>query len=228
MSGAELCARYSHPPNSYGYCGRSTFASAFCHKDPHLLEQELKKFHTLYAYLSLIARENGLKPFDIQVIRAFWIGNSLLENVSYHSLQSFLENELFPNHDPRARELSENLPKGLVPHHNFNPLYVHFVTDSVEKKIKNYDLCCITSGEVLSVEGRTATINRNCISEGPSIRQRKEMISIELIPEGLEPGDIVSVHWATAIEKLTPQDLSSLQKYTKINLDALARSGHLQ
>ena len=46
-----------------------------------LLQKELKKFTAHYAYLCLIAKANGLSPFDRRVAEALWLGNGLLKKV---------------------------------------------------------------------------------------------------------------------------------------------------
>lgn len=236
MNGAELAALYSFPPNSHSYCGTDSFRNTLRswlrdRRKGRKLEQELERFHPHYAYLSLIASENGLEPFDIRVVRAFWTGNRLLENISREAFQDFIERRLLPNDRPRAKRLARELPEGITPHHSFNPLYVNFVTHKVEPSMRNFDACCVTWGEILSASTRFADILRYSISwDGHLlVRPRLEVIELErsgirLVPE-IKEGDWVSVHWGTAIEKLHARERISLEKYTKINLAALNLAG---
>lgn len=229
MNGVEQAARYAFPPNNYGYCGPKLFVSILKNKHSNaILKNELKKFKVHYAYLSLIAKANNLKPFDKKVVHAFWIGNELLENVSSSMLRRFIVRSLFPKGKARAKMLAANLPKGLVPHHSFNSLYVNFVTGKVKRSIKNYDSCCITFGKVLSISNSSALVLRHAVAykKGKFIlEERKCKIALERrgvrFVSNLKKGDIVSVHWGLAIEKLGKSDFMLLKKYTQKNIEAL-------
>jgi hydrogenase maturation factor len=227
MNGAELAARYAFPPNSLRYCGRTTFAGALRSGKPRALEKELKKFKAHYGYLCLIAGENGLEPFDLRVVRAFWTGNALLDDVSAASLKRFFL-RMFRNNPTRARKLAENIPVGSVPHHSFNPLYVNFFTDKVERSVRSYDSCCVTWGDVRSVSGKSAVVLRNSISgkAGRFVLVKKasrillEKDGVRFIPK-LKKGDTVSVHWGMAIERLTKAQSAALERYTRKNIAAM-------
>ena len=85
---------YCLPPNKLGYCGPveswhslETFLSSPVDQNAVYTRELLQGFHAMHPYLDLIARENGLKPFDEEVIEAYWIGNILLEEVSHKELQ---------------------------------------------------------------------------------------------------------------------------------------------
>lgn len=220
-----IAAKYSFTPNSLGYCGTPSFVSLFQSGDLEKTMKELEKFHPHYAYLSLIARENRRQPFDPDVVRAFWTGNQLLENISHESLKRFILEELFPVGHQRAAALSENLPPGLTPHHSFNSLYVNFVTDKVEKSTKNFDSCCVLPAKVLSIEGDSLLVERYCIMDGPLLGKKQEKIllgfnGVRFIDSVLE-GDTVSVHWGMAIELLDSGQAESILKYTKRNADII-------
>jgi hydrogenase maturation factor len=230
MNGVELAARYGFPPNSLGYCGKGSFIDILRKnldgKNTRMLERGLRKFKAQYAYLSLIARENKRKPFDKDVVEAFWIGNSLLDNISHEELKFFIQNDLFgPKQSSRASKLACSLPNGMLPHHSFNSLYINFVTDSVERSVSNLDSCCITWGKVLSVSGDSVLMMRNSISKAKNgkfvISKKKSRIALSKngirFIEKVSKGDILSVHWGMAIEKLSKERARKLEKYTKIN-----------
>jgi hydrogenase maturation factor len=225
MSGISIAARYAFTPNSLGYCGTSSFSSLFHSGEDGLVMQELEKFHPHYAYLSLIARENSMRPFDEEVVRAFWTGNSLLDNVSSDSLRLFIKEELFPKGHPRAEQLSSAMPEGLVPHHSFNSLYVNFVTDKVEKSISSFDSCCVLPARVLSVSGNELLVERHMISEGPSVETKQDKILLEFngvrFIDSVTEGELLSVHWGMAIEKLSQEQADNIIRYTKRNADVL-------
>lgn len=218
-------ARYAFTPNSLGYCGTGSFPAVFRKGDPEEITEELRRFHPHYAYLCLIARESSREPFDDDVVRAFWTGNSLLEDIPRQSLRRFILEELFPVGHPRARRLAEELPEGMVPHHSFNSLYINFVTDKVEKSIANFDSCCVLPATVLSVSGSGMIVDRHRIAAGPSLEKREERVLLESggvrFIDSVEEGDLVSIHWGMAIEKLTQDQADSILEYTRRNVEAL-------
>ncbi|MEW6749051.1 MAG: DUF6390 family protein [Candidatus Micrarchaeota archaeon] len=236
MKGIGLAARYSFPPNSRNYCGTESFKTALksslaAESRGSRLERELRCFHPHYAYLKLIASENGMEPFEMEVVRAFWTGNSLLENVSLDAMERFIEHDLLPADPKRAKVLAKGLPDGLLPHHSFNPLYVNFVTRKVDPSMANLDACCVTWAEVLSVTGRFADVLRFSVAWEGRLLMRPRLEAIELERKGVrslgdvKSGDWVSVHWGMAIEKLGPKDRSLLERYTRINMAALNIAG---
>jgi len=237
MIGVEIAAKYAYPPNRKGYCGKSAFASVLRRylaggTDAVGIENGLKKFHTHHAYLSLIARENSMDPFDTQVVRAFWTGNSLLENVSHGALREFIARDLFQkSQKARAGRLSRNLPEGMLPHHSLNALYINFVTDRAARSLRNIDSCCVTWGRVLSIEGDSAVLRRSSIGweDGFIIVPKTERIALSRAGVrflgGVSRGDILSVHWGMAIERLRERDVCALERYTKKNIKALGDTG---
>jgi len=236
MKGAALSASYAFPPNSYGYCGKNSFVNSLRvylanPKTAKTLETELRNFPSHYAYLALIAGENNKKPFDDGVVRALWVGNRLLDNVPHDSLKDFIKRGLFSGKQKqRAEKLAADAPDGLLPHHSMNALYINFVTDKVERSVSNYDSCCVTAGKVMSISGSSAIVERFSISrdDGFCIGRKKDKIA--LVRKGirvvgaLKRGDIISVHWGMAIQKLGVKDFNLLKRYTQRNMDAINRS----
>lgn len=238
MNGAAFTSRYAFPPNELGYCGRPTFRAALRsflegRAGPLALEKEIRKFPVHYAYLRLISRENGLEPFDEKVVRAFWLGNGLLDSIGKKALERFIRRDLFKGRSPsRARRLCAGLPDGAVPHHSFNVLYVNFVTDSVERSARNFDSCCVTSGRVLSVRGKKALIERDSIGweDGFVMKRKRSLVDLERsgvnLCGRLSEGDSVSVHWGMAVMKLGGRDVSALRRYNETNMDAINAAGN--
>ena len=244
MPGAVLAALYAYPPNRHGYCGKKSFAKTlkwYLHGEHDAstvreLEREIKDFRTHYAYLKLIARENDLEPFDLKVVKAFWIGNHLLDNVSADALRRFLGRDLLAGKSKkRIQSLRENLPEAMVPHHSFNSLYVNFVTDKVERKIENYDSCCVTFGRVTIPSVYRPLVSRFSITRahpnhpGLVLKQKSERLHLEpedvrLVHERLRPGDPVTVHWGQIVQKIGAHDLHMLFKYTRMNMEAINKS----
>jgi len=237
MDGAELASNYAFPPNRRGYCGSGGFAGTL---RKHLagkstvaaLKSGLKRFSAHYAYLSLIARENGIGPFDEGVVRAFWIGNRLLESVRPAALRSFIAMDLMGGKQAsRAKRLCELLPEGILPHHSFNVLYINFVSNAVPRSISNFDSCCITWGEVLSVSENSIGLLRHSIGYDDGFVIVRKKSKVALGRDGVRflgdvsKGDSVSVHWGMAIERLSRKDERLLEEYTLKNIRAINDSG---
>jgi len=228
MNGVELAAMYAFPPNLRKYCGPPTFSGALLSgTGAARVAAELRKFPVHCAYLSLIAKANGKKQFDTAVVRAFWTGNRLLDKIPSHAMRSFML-RLLRKEPSRAEKLAKNMPPGIVPHHSFNPLYVNFVTGKVARSTRNYDACCVTSGEVASVSANSAIVRRFSIAGkagGFFLKSRRDTVALERdgirFIKKLKKGDIISVHWGMAIERLTPEQSATLKNYTQKNIDAI-------
>ncbi len=211
MDGIELASRYAAPPNSLGYCGPRTYREDLLSKDPERIRESLTKFHAHYSYLNLIADFHGRDPFDLEVVRAFWTGNDLLE-IPADVLSEFITKKLMPG-NPRAEKLS-HVPEGLVPHHTFNVFYIKFVSDSVPRTAETFDKCMVSFGKYIGKN----RISRFSLNENFRLVEKVEEIQS---PMELEPGDLVSCHWGAVIERLSPSDYGMLEKYTRRNLEVL-------
>ncbi|MCI0504129.1 DUF6390 family protein [Candidatus Micrarchaeota archaeon] len=237
MEGAELASLYAFPPNLRGYCGTCGFIRTLKgfrsgQAGTDALASGLKRFPAHYSYLSLIARESGLGPFDMEVVRAFWTGNQLLEAVRPIRLRRFIRRDLLGGKQAlRARRMCELLPEGILPHHSFNVLYVNFVSNAVPRTIRNFDSCCITWGNVLSVSPGSLSVMRNSISYdcGFTIMRKKSKVALERdglrFLDEVKKGDVVSVHWGMAVEKLSRKNERLLEEYTLKNIRAINESG---
>ncbi len=238
MDATALASFYAFPPNNYGYCGNPTFRSALLsylsdssQANINRLKEEIMKFPAHYTYLDFIAKENGLDQFSDEVVRAFWTGNSLLQNISSEAMKDFIKNGLFKGRpSKRVDSLISNLPPGAVPHHSFNSLYIHFVTDRLERSIENFSSCCISWGKVLDTNRKQASLEHTIVSYENDLVLKTGLSTVDLERDGvrfvsnLSNGDIVSVHWGMAVEKLNVENLSLLKKWTQTNINAINNS----
>lgn len=226
--GVCLCARYALPTTQRRFCG--PFAA------PDVLwnlllagegrEQAIKAlqtFEALYPYLDLIADVKGRQPFDAEVVESYWIGNEMLEgrwrDVYPHVLRRLAGRGL-----PRsfASRLRENLPSDPIPHHTFHVLFVGVgaVTGHVPTTIANMDRCRISWGVVEGIgEGRLQV-------KGPVLEWVDDAFQLEsehtmevqrepMILPNVAQGDVVAIHWETAVDRLNGPRLNDLRKYTR-------------
>ena len=91
-----LFARYALPPNERGLCGPADNAAlggyALAGQAGPDLTWLASQFAGAWPYLQLIAAANGLAdPLDTRVVEAYWVGNSLLDNVRVADYGAFLD-----------------------------------------------------------------------------------------------------------------------------------------
>jgi len=233
MQGVLTCARYSFAPNYYKYCGpdANKQISSYLKEttaDPDLTEI-LGQFDVLYRYLSLIAHANGLAdPFEPQVVEAYWIGNSLLENVKPKQLRDYLlyDQELKKRLPVKMLKwVIEKIPKGAKIHHSFHVFNIFIRTGhlTTPHTIDTMDQCRIGWGRVVSVKDKVKVTSQKLTS------QNKKLVFCDSMRELLFPvdsqlknkikiGDTVSFHWGFICDKISPTQAQNLAFYTNHNL----------
>jgi len=211
MSGLRLAALYGIKPHLLGFCGPKNdgMLLKFLNGDAVPLKQIrkiLEQFEGAYPYYEFIAKKNGIKdPFNKKVVRAYWVGNKLLEKAG-----------------------------GIKSHHSYHVLVVGSVTGRIVLKGKLLDLCRIGWGRVTKVKVKSHAyrqagpklkviyrplIGRKKLKLGKPIRKEIDWDK-DLLPK-VKIGDWVSFHWNQAVEILAKEDIKNLEKYTKIALDYL-------
>ncbi|MFH0852744.1 MAG: DUF6390 family protein [bacterium] len=153
MSGLKIAALYGLAPHRLGLCGpkeaaRQNILRRFLGGKVQAAKARkvLEGFRGAYPYYRLIARSNKIKdPLNEKVVRAYWIGNKLLDNVKNTDLKKMIAGDF-----SRPGLLSENMAAkkaeliGLLakPHHSFHVLAIGSVTGSVDfVNTKLKDIC---------------------------------------------------------------------------------------
>jgi len=236
MSGLKIAARYSLPSYSLGYCGpqdrksrKTLFDYASGKKtDEKLIRGIFDKFEAAYRYYKLIAEKNNISdPLDERVVRAFWVGNDLLDKVTSEDLKNliltgFTQPGLLTKE--AAIQRADQVPKGAVPHHSFHVLILGAVAGRIKLKGKLLDLCRIGWGRILEVKRKKLKVEYKPLLVGKKYELGKEVEKEiewnQKIVLEVKIGDWVSFHWAQACEVLTPQEVNNLEYYTQktINL----------
>lgn len=192
------------------------------------LEILLKGFRTMFPYLSLISRANGIRdPFDERVVEAYWIGNELLEGVEKQKFYRHLleEQEIRKKiGSSDFNRVAEKIGEGAVPHHSFHVLDIWKRTGHLEREhtLESMDSCRISWGIVREIDGPFVSVSAEPLlyRAGKLVlgeaEERKITRSLEtdIDIENLEPGDIVSMHWGVICEVITPRQAAALRKYT--------------
>ncbi len=129
MPGLRLAALYGIKPFLLGFCGpqdtknKKILLNFLNNKGTSIKEVRkiLEQFEGAYPYYKIIAKKNGIKdPFNIRVVRAYWVGNKLLEKAG-----------------------------GFKSHHSYHVLVVGSITGRIVLKGKLLDLCRVGWGRAI-------------------------------------------------------------------------------
>ncbi len=238
--GIKLAARFVYTPNSLGNCGPQNsyqkILSYLSGESPvDETKEALMKFQGLPHYLNFIAGKAGKDMFDPEVVEAYIIGNDLLKSFNHSDMKDLIE-YLGTKGLPDTIKIPRlnNLPEGMVPHHNFHVLYIGIgsIAGKVEATLKNTDLCRVSVGRVVDVNSLEEMIvsvkplvNDNGILKIGDYEEPKTAVySKEFLPEPPRIGDYVALHWGRAFKKLSEEQAENIEKYTNKILEALSSS----
>ncbi|HJW21495.1 MAG TPA: DUF6390 family protein [Candidatus Limnocylindrales bacterium] len=247
-SGPIRFARYAYGPNRLGYCGPDEAAELFeqatagrggSEADDHRLRALEGQFEGAYPYLELIARANGIAdPLDASVVEAYWLGSPLAANVRAADLGPSLEARFRPRLRADAwRWLSTTPAAGSVPVHAFHVLDVFpkvglMRTGEIDRALEVMDACRIRWGRVLEVDGDWLVVasvplelveGRLRLGEPQPERIRGWLGGTGFVDD-LRPGDVVSIHWDWACERLDRRHLAALRHWTVRELEIANRT----
>lgn len=232
LAGALMFGRYAFPPNQLGYCGPDDNAALFEYvaekrPDQGLVELE-RRFEGAFPYLCLIAHSNGIAdPFDERVVEAYWIGNGLLNGVDSKAMYESLSERFQPRMAGTDFRWLMTKLGAAHPHHNFHVFDIYIRTglmrdDRARVAIGAMDSCRISWGKVIGVEGGELVVERPellyengklTLSAPRTARVARQRDGRGFIDDA-QVGDVVSVHWNWACEKLTPGALARLARST--------------
>ena len=244
-SGTLFHAKHAFMPNSLGYCGPDQNGVIQQHledgKVGEGLVRTLQGFEAAYPFLRLIARNAGKDVFDYSVPEAYWIGNSLLGEVSPEDFYDFTCNELVGMGSSGIRENFRNLGGGGIPHHTFYVMGTYVgagpkdgpnpIDDGAEKVAHLIDNCRISWGKVEKVEGRNelavryrpVEIGEDGLGLAPP-KLKRVRYNPEVKPfDSIAAGDVVSIHWEYACDILSPRQIRNISKYTYMDLKLINR-----
>ena len=117
-------------------------------------------FAGAWPYLELIAAASKITDaLDARVVEAYWVGNSLLDNVRIPDYGAFLD-ERFRGRAGRGWEhIAGAVPAGAVPHHSFHVFLAYpwsglLREGRTEPSLQVLDSCRISWGRVIGPAGR--------------------------------------------------------------------------
>jgi hypothetical protein len=235
--GPILFVRYALGPNRHGYCGPDDNASFFEYGVTGKVDNGLRslamEFAGAWPYLELIAGATGIAdPLDHRVVEAYWVGNALLDKVGSFALGNSMENRFRDKTGRQFADLAEGVVAGGMPHHSFHVFciypWVGLLGDDRRSghALTVLDKCRIRWGKVIIdtgvqvvVESRPLTWDGRRLELGlpeqETVIRSADGMSL-LAP--LQPGDWVSMHWEWVCDRLTPEQLAALRRYTAFHL----------
>jgi Family of unknown function (DUF6390) len=242
-SGPLLFARYAYGPNRLGYCGPADATELFELAVDGRREGDLRalarSFDGAWPYLELIARSNGRPdPLDPEVVEAYWLGNGLLDRVPPMHFGTSLEARFRSR--LRAEDwrwLAGKPTDGARPVHAFHVLDVFprvglLRRDRIDDVLATIDGCRIRWGRVVAVEGDSLIV---AVVPVRHTAGRLKLVAPELervqawrdgagFVADVQPGDVISVHWSWACDRLDTRRLSNLIGWTQHHLEVANRT----
>ena len=233
--GPLLFARYAIAPNRLGLCGPDDSAAlqqssrdAALGEIRHLAEG----FEGAYPYLQLIASANGIgDPLDRRVVEAYWIGNELTARVAPRNLHRSVEGRFRSRVSPRNWKWLENaISSGSLPVHAFHVLEVFpragLLRGGDPEILQTMDACRIRWGRLLAVDGDRLVVSAPRLEETDGrLRLGPSQVETVLSPwdsngtAALMPGDILSLHWGWACDRLSAKEAKRLAAWTSRAID---------
>lgn len=236
LPGPVLFARYAFGPNRLGYCGTDDHDAVFGHaaaREVDPLRDLARTFDGAWPYLELIARSNGIEdPLDRRVVEAYWIGNELSARVRERPLHRSIDERFHPRLSPTAwRWLEAAVPAGARPVHAFHVLDVFprvglLRGEAVKNALTVMDSCRIRAGRVRAVTDGTLVVDlpRLELRDGGLRPGAPQPEVVERWRDGIgfvddvAVGEIVSVHWGWACDRLTLRQQRNLERWTAAQL----------
>ena len=227
-------ARYAFGPNQLGYCGPDEagelFAQATVGRELPRLRELAVQFEGAYPYLALIARCAGIAdPLDARVVAAYWLGGPLLDRVGAAALGRNLEERFRPRlRSPDGwRWLGGKPEQGALPSHAFHVLNVFrsvglMRTGDASNALQVMDSCRIRWGRILERDGDTLVVSAIPLDYtggrlelgAPRVERVRGWLDGKGFVEDATAGDVVSIHWDWACERLDATRLAALRRAT--------------
>ena len=239
-AGQRLFARYAYAPNHLGYCGPSDSASlaelASTGRTAGDVRSIASRFSGAWPYLCVLAEITGIDdPLDEEVVRAYWTGSPLLDEVDRARFWRELLDRIAAAGAGRYwAHLTPALLPEAMPTHGFHVFGVYPWTRLLAPApapgpaLHVLDSCRIRWGRVTSVDGDHAVVRgRRLAWDGQALRLGEETEdSVRLTEAGrafvtdVSPGDWLAVHWDLACDRLAVDELWQLRRWTDWQLAA--------
>lgn len=230
-AGERLFARFAFAPNDLGYCGPAETATLFELAATGRTEADLvtiaRGFSGAWPYLALLARLAGIDdPLDERVVRAYWTGGPLLDDVDRHAFGSQLVEFIGARAGHYWRHLSADLLPETSATHGFHVFGIYpwtrLLTAAPTQPLKVLDQCRIRWGQVMAVEDdHVVARSRRLTWDGCQLglaAAREERVRLTVDGRGFVaapvPGEWLALHWDWVCDRLTASERLELQRRT--------------
>lgn len=243
-SGEALFARYAYPPNELGYCGppdsEAVLAAAGSSSGHPIagFRDRARAFDGAWVYLEVIADATGLDPLDPRVVEAYWIGNSLLDDVDPDRFKREVRTRFAGETTADWGVLDD--PRAAFAHHSFQVFVVYpwvRMLGRGDTPLHILDRCRIRSGVVQAVDGDVVVVRSRplrwdgrSLSVGPAREEQarwsrgpSSLVSATTEGNPITPGDSVAIHWDWVCDRLSPAQASALNDRTERQLELTNR-----
>ena len=249
-AGQRLFARYAYAPNHLGYCGPGDSASlaelASTGRTAGDVRAIASRFSGAWPYLCVLAEITGIDdPLDEAVVRAYWTGSPLLDEVDRARFWRKLLDRIAAAGAGRYwAHLTPALLSEAMPTHGFHVFGVYPWSRLLPSSssavpaptpaptpgpaLRVLDSCRIRWGRVTVVDGGQAVVRgRRLAWDGRALRLGEETEeSVRLVEAGrafvadVSPGDWLAIHWDLACDRLAVDQVSQLRRWTDWQLAA--------
>jgi hypothetical protein len=234
-AGAILFARYAYAPNELGYCGPAETQALFelgatGHTDADVVGIA-RRFSGAWPYAALLAELAGIAdPLDDRVMRAYWTGSPLLNQIDRADFGCKLLELIGAQAGHYWQHVSAELLPEAAPTHGFHVFGVYpwtrLLAQLPEPALHVLDNCRIRWGRVVEVDGEhVIVLSRRLTWDGSALglavpaaeRVRLTVAGRSFVPDAAS-GDLVALHWDSVCERLNPGQLEQLRCGTAAQL----------
>jgi hypothetical protein len=234
-AGAVLFARYAYAPNELGYCGPAETEALFELGATGATDADVvaiaRGFSGAWPYAAVLAELAGIDdPLDEAVMRAYWTGSTLLDEIDNVDFGRKLLARIQAQAGSYWQHLSEELLPEAAPTHGFHVFGVYpwtrLLSQLPDPALHVLDNCRIRWGRVMDVDGEHVVVrSRRLTWNGQTLglaapaaeRVRLAVSGRSFVPDAV-PGDVLALHWDSVCERLDSPRLDRLRRGTAAQL----------
>ena len=233
--GAVLFARYAYAPNELGYCGPAETQALFELGVTGSTDADVvgiaRRFSGAWPYASVLAELAGIAdPLDERVMRAYWTGSDLLDEIDRTDFARKLLEVIAAQAGHYWQHLSTELLPEAAPTHGFHVFGVYpwtrLLAQLPDQALHVLDNCRIRWGRVMHLDGehvvvrsRRLTWNGCSIGLAAAAPERVRLVADghSFVPDA-RAGDLVTLHWDSVCERLDAARVDWLRRGTAAQL----------
>ncbi|MGV0834742.1 DUF6390 family protein [Mycolicibacterium thermoresistibile] len=235
--GHAMFVRYAYPPNELGYCGPTGAAALQPGAGAGEVAAYARQFDGSWPYLRALAgAAGGVDPLAADVVRAYWVGGTLLGRPAPAALLAGLREAFAGQSTGLLGALDATT--GVIAHHSFHVLVVYpwlrYLDRAPDTALPVLQSCRIRWGTVESVDeehavlrSRPLTFDGGALGLGAPVaervRWRRNGVSLIAAPR---PGDTVAAHWDWVCDTLSGTDVAALTTATHHTVEVVNTHRH--